>query len=107
MKNNAYGLSRSRDEKGHIVDRPINDYVNCIHTMVGGGHENMWVLVIYAEEDLKKQRNELGRKMRKAYEAHLTTLRRKDIKELVPMFDDLARTITTVTHDNLLLEINE
>lgn len=45
--------------------------------------------------------------MRKAYEAHLTTLRRKDIKELVPMFDDLARTITTVTHDNLLLEINE
>ena len=56
---------------------------------------------------LKKQRNELGRRMRKAYEAHLTTLRRKDIKELVPTFDDLARTITTVTHDNLLLEIDE
>ena len=56
---------------------------------------------------LKKQRNELGRKMRKAYEAHQTTLRRKDIKEVVPMFDDIARTITTVVHDNLLLEINE
>ena len=56
---------------------------------------------------IKKQRNELGRKMRKAYEAHQTNLRRKDIKELVPMFDDIARTITTVTHDNLLLEIDE
>lgn len=56
---------------------------------------------------IKKQRNELGRKMRKAYEAHQTSLRRKDIKELVPMFDDIARTITTVTHDNLLLEIDE
>ena len=56
---------------------------------------------------MKKQRNELGRRMRKAYEAHLTDLRRKDIKELVPMFDETARTITTVTHDNLLLEIDE
>ena len=56
---------------------------------------------------LKKQRNELGKRMRKAYEAHLTNLRRKDVKEVVPMFDDTARTITTVVHDNLLLEIDE
>lgn len=51
MRNNAYGLSRSRDAKGVIVDRPVNDYVNCIHTCVSGGRENMWVLVIYVEED--------------------------------------------------------
>ena len=51
MRINAFGLSRSRDEKGIIVERPINEYVNCIHTCVGGGRENMWVLVIYAEED--------------------------------------------------------
>ena len=56
---------------------------------------------------LKKQRNELGKRMRKAYEAHQTNLRRKDIKELVPMFDGIARTITTIVHDNLLLEIDE
>lgn len=56
---------------------------------------------------LKKQRNELGRKMRKAYEAHLTDLRRKDIKEVVPMFDGIARTITTIVHDNLLLEVDD
>lgn len=51
MKTNAFGLSRSRDKKGIIVERPINEYVNCIHTCVGGGKENMWVLVIYVEED--------------------------------------------------------
>ena len=56
---------------------------------------------------IKKQRNELGRKMRKAYEAHQTNLRRKDIKELVPLFDDIARTITAVSLDNLLLELDE
>ena len=56
---------------------------------------------------LKKQRNELGKKMRKAYEAHLTDLRRRDIKVVVPMFDEMARTITTVVHDNLMLEIYE
>lgn len=56
---------------------------------------------------MKKQRNELGRIMRKAYEAHQTDLRRKDIKEVVPMFDGIARTITTIVHDNLMLEIDD
>lgn len=52
-RKNVLGLSRSRDKKGHIVDRPINPYVNCIHTCVGGGHENMWVLVLEIyEEDI-------------------------------------------------------
>lgn len=50
MKTNVYGFSRSRDAKGNIVDRKINDYVNCIHTMVGSGYETMQVLIIYAEE---------------------------------------------------------
>lgn len=48
------GLSRSRDRKGNVVDRPINPYVNCIHAQVGGGRENMMVLVIEIEyEDLQ------------------------------------------------------
>lgn len=51
MKINAFGLSRSRDEKGVIVDRPINDYTNCIHTCVAGGRESMWVLVLECYED--------------------------------------------------------
>ena len=51
MRIECYGLSRSRDAKGKIVDRPINDYTNCIHTCVGGGRENMWVLVLLVYEE--------------------------------------------------------
>lgn len=55
---------------------------------------------------LKKQRNEYGRAIRKDYEAgRLPWVRRRDIKELVPMFDGIARTITTIVTDNLLLEV--
>lgn len=55
---------------------------------------------------LKKQRNEYGKLIRKDYEAHrLPDVRRKDIKEIVPMFDGISRTITTFVLDNLLLEV--
>jgi hypothetical protein len=61
-----------------------------------------------AAYNIKKQRNEYGRQIRKDYEAHrLPDVRRKDIKELVPMFDGICRTITTITEDNLLLEVYE
>lgn len=36
-----YGVSRSRDKKGNVVNQPINPYVNCIHAQVGGG-ERTW-----------------------------------------------------------------
>ena len=32
-----YGLGRSRNEKGVIVGYHLNQFVNCIHTLVGGG----------------------------------------------------------------------
>lgn len=51
MRTDAFGLSRSRDAKGNVVDRPVNNYVNCIHTCVGGGRETMWVLVMERYED--------------------------------------------------------
>ena len=44
-----YGLSRSRDKKGNVTSRNINPHVNCIHAQVGGGRENMAVLVIEVE----------------------------------------------------------
>lgn len=47
-----FGLSRVRDEKGVIVKRRINPWVNCIHTLVGAGYETMQVLILeYEEED--------------------------------------------------------
>ena len=45
------GVSRSRDKKGNVVARPLNPYVNCIHAQVGGGRENMFVLVMEIEYD--------------------------------------------------------
>lgn len=51
MKNEMYGVSRSRDEKGNVVRRELKDYVMCIHASVGGGRENMWVLVAEVYED--------------------------------------------------------
>lgn len=52
-----FGVSRSRDKQGNVVNRPINPYVNCIHAQVGGGRENMAVLVIEIEyeEDFYKR----------------------------------------------------
>ena len=41
-----YGLSRNRDKHGNIVKRELKDYVMCLHTCIGGGRENMWVLVV-------------------------------------------------------------
>lgn len=40
------GVSRSRDKKGNVVSRNLNPYVNCIHTRVGGGRENMQCYVM-------------------------------------------------------------
>ena len=51
-KKKYYGVSRSRDKKGKIVKREFKDYTMCIHASVGGGRENMWVLVAeVCEED--------------------------------------------------------
>lgn len=51
----AYGISRTRSSKGkgEIVKQELRDYVNCIHTLVGGGWETMQVLVceVYYETD--------------------------------------------------------
>jgi hypothetical protein len=49
-----YGVSRSRDKKGVIVKQSLNPYVNCIHTLVGGGWDTMLVTVMeIVYEDLR------------------------------------------------------
>ena len=50
-KTNKYGVSRTRDTRGRIVKREFKDYTMCIHASVGGGRENMWVLVSEIYED--------------------------------------------------------
>lgn len=43
----VYGLSRIRDKKGNVVKRSLKTWVNCIHTLAGGGYcETMGVLIV-------------------------------------------------------------
>ena len=59
-----------------------------------------------AAYNIKKQRNEWGRKIRKDYEAHrMPDVRRCEVREFVPVFDGICRTLSSVTDDNLLLEV--
>ena len=44
-KINKYEVSKTRDTKGKVVKREFKDYIMCIHASVGGGRENMWVLI--------------------------------------------------------------
>ena len=46
----GYGRTRSSSGNGSITKRHFNEYVNCIHTLVGGGWSTMEVLV--AEFDM-------------------------------------------------------
>ncbi|MGN1157945.1 MAG: hypothetical protein ACI4TK_17365 [Agathobacter sp.] len=45
MKKEIYGMGRSRDRKGKVIDYHLNPYVMCMHTMMDCGYENMQVLV--------------------------------------------------------------
>lgn len=49
-RNEVYGLSRSRDRKGKVIKRSLNPFVNCIHTMAGGGWDTMEILVVEVYE---------------------------------------------------------
>lgn len=53
IRSDVYGISRTRDKKGKIIKQSPLPWVNCIHTMVGGGYETMQVLVleVYDEDD--------------------------------------------------------
>ena len=52
----AYGVSRSRDKKGRVVNSELKPYTMCIHASVGGGHPTMWVLIAEEyEEDISTE----------------------------------------------------
>lgn len=49
----AYGMGRTRSGsgKGDVVAWHLNPYVNCVHTLVGGGFKTMMVLVVEVYEE--------------------------------------------------------
>ena len=47
-----FGIGRTRHgEKGAISNLHLNPYVNCVHTLVGGGWKTMEVLVVEVYEE--------------------------------------------------------
>ena len=48
-----YGYGRSRDNKGNIVSRHLNPYVNCLHTWCGGG-ENLKMAILVMEIEYER-----------------------------------------------------
>ena len=73
---------------------------NCLATVAKDN------LIAYGLPDdqfcLNKRRNELGRQIRKEYEAGIIKARRSDLVDYAPREDDKTGTITTVQSDNLL-----
>lgn len=53
MKRKVYGLGRSRSNKGkgEWTGVHLNPYVNCVHTLCGGGFETMAVLIVEVYEE--------------------------------------------------------
>ena len=47
----AYGISRTRDEKGAIIKQTTLPWVNCIHRNAGSGWKTMEILVLEVYED--------------------------------------------------------
>lgn len=100
-------LGYVRDGKGIVVRRHFQNHANTVHTQTGGGGNTDCFcieLTRVRRPVLRKERTEEGRRMRKAYES-------KEIgysggmRMAVPRTDGLCNTITTVTKDNLLLEV--
>lgn len=77
---------------------------NCLTTVAKDN------LIAYVFSDgqvcLNKKRNELGRQIRKEYEAGKVNARRSDLVDYAPREDDKTGAITTVQGDNLILSNN-
>ena len=55
---------------------------------------------------LRYQRTEYAKKIRKAYESHQISERRCNMREWTVREDGYCNSLTTVTKDNYILEIN-
>lgn len=75
---------------------------NCLTSVA---KDNM-IAYVFSDDQvcLNKKRNELGRQIRKEYEAGTVKARRSDLVDYAPRGDDKTGTITTVQSDNLIAQ---
>lgn len=95
-------IGYTRDKKGKVVSRHLQDYVNTVHTSTGsGGNTDCFIL---EPSILTPRRTEYGKAIRKYYEAGKFKESRHNMTALEPRKDGISNTITTVQKDNLLVE---
>jgi DNA (cytosine-5)-methyltransferase 1 len=103
-------LGRVRDEKGNVVKRPPVEVAN---TVTSGKRDNTQNYVvepfIVAQRGREPQvmtpkRTEYGKQIRKQYESHEVTEKRKNIQQLEPRTDGVSNTLTGVQKDNYVCE---
>lgn len=94
-----FGLSRSRDKSGKIIKRSLNNYVNCIHAMIGNPFDTMDVLVVEICD--KKTFYSCAIRGRSNGDWHNT-----EHKQMLEVGSDIANSITGVSKDSLVLISN-
>lgn len=109
-----YGEKCGAGYAGCVWDK--NGISPTLMTMQGGGRQPHILEVKKLEQQivamrgrettcLSPKRTEYGKEIRKAYENHEIEEQRKNMQQLEPRTDGLTNTITTITKDNMLLEV--
>lgn len=100
QRNNCFikypcAVGYTRDCKGKVVSRHLQDISNTVKTNTGsGGNTDCFILT--------PKRNEYGKAVRKEYESGQLDESRHKMTDLEPRTDGVSNTITTVQNDNLL-----
>lgn len=89
-------IGYTRDGKGKVVSRHLQDISNTVKTNTGGGGNTDCFI-------LTPRRNEYGKSVRKEYESGQLDESRHKMTDLEPRTDGISNTVTTVQKDNLLL----
>lgn len=99
-----------RDEKGNVVKRPP---VQVANTVTSGKRDNTQNYVVEPfivasrgrePQVMTPKRTEYGKQIRKQYENHEVTEKRKNIQQLEPRTDGVSNTLTGVQKDNYVCE---
>ena len=116
FRNNAFiaqepqVLGWVRDKEGNVVKRPVVEVANCVTSGKRDNTQNYVVEpFIVASRGREPQvmtpkRTEYGKQIRKQYENHEVTEKRKNIQQLEPRTDGVSNTMTGVQKDNYVCE---
>ena len=99
-----------RDKEGNVVKRPVVEVANCVTSGKRDNTQNYVVEpFIVASRGREPQvmtpkRTEYGKQIRKQYENHEVTEKRKNIQQFEPRTDGVSNTLTGVQKDNYVFE---